>query len=366
MRGAAPYRTAKYNKGNIAAEIAHDLRQKDAEGKIKTKSNKDIDSARTLTENKYLIAGENGGKMMTQAEVDALLAERPRLVQEIIEQKIAEANDELERNGLRPVLVRDNSVLAVEVVIDVPQEWWDAHSDKDRSAFINRAVQFNDQEYGGRDRRLFVAVHGDEKADRKHVHVFYLPLTPDLRLSAKDMIGGPAEMHRRQERYYEQVAAPFGMPKPDFGSQTKHLKTRAFKEAKELAKKQCQKILELAQKKAQEDAAEVMRQAKEAAAAVQAEIEVLRQKAHEKYAAAAEHLQKVDAYYARVEELLPGFLDDVISAKSVEEIDFEKYDPLFKPRSYRSELGISISRVLRQKATFMRNLLEDRANFRQR
>ena len=382
MKGAASYRTAKYNARSITAAIRHDLREKDEHGQIMTKSNEDIDPMRTETANKYWIAGENGGKMLMQSELDALLLDKPRLVQDIIEQKIAEANSELDSNGLRPVLVRQNSVLAVEVVVDVPQSWWDTHSDKDRNAFMNRALQFNDTEFGGFDRRLFVAVHGDEKADRKHLHVFYLPLTPDLRLSAKDVIGGPSEMHRRQERYYNEVAAQFGMPKPDFGSKTKHLTTRAFKEAKKLAKAKAKEILEKAKAKAEEilekakakaeaDAAETARRAKEEAIQeaeetvrqMKAEAQKTQAEAQQKYKDATEKLEKIDVYFKEFNDLLPGLIDEL---KKGREIDKEKYKALFEAKRRMKELEISRTRDFRKIERRLKDLIIGRDKLSQR
>lgn len=341
---------AHYN-GDAAAP----LRQKDAAGRLLTKSNDDIDADRSAANNRYWISGRCDGKTwLTQADVDAMLSANPMHVQDVISGKIAAVNDELTASGLRPLHVRANSVMAINTLIDVPQEWWDSHGDDERRKFFNAAVAFCDGEYG-RENRVMVSQHHDERSKRMHVDVVYVPITPDRRLSAKDLCGGPSEMRRRQERYYEQVASHFGMPRPDHGARTKHLDSRAYKMAAEMAKEKAKEILQ----RAGEKAAEILRQAEadadarrqvinEAEAVVaklRQEAEAARQKAMEKHKEAVDRLVRIDAYFREVDALLPGLLD---ALKRGEQIDRDKYAALFRARERMRELEISRSRDFRR------------------
>ncbi len=73
---------------------------------------------------------------------------------------------------------------------------------KDR--WIDRNYKFLEQEFGSENIVKFV-VHLDEKTP--HIHAVTVPLTPDGRLSAKEMFGNKIEMSKRQDRYAEAMQA---------------------------------------------------------------------------------------------------------------------------------------------------------------
>jgi len=74
-------------------------------------------------------------------------------------------------------------------------------------------------------------IHMDEKTP--HMHLVFVPLTDDDRLSAKDIIGGPTGCRKWQEEFYQSMASVFsgllrGIPAELTGR--KHIDTETYKE----------------------------------------------------------------------------------------------------------------------------------------
>ena len=74
-------------------------------------------------------------------------------------------------------------------------------------AWIKDNHKFIAQEFGEQNIVRFT-LHLDEKTP--HIHAITVPLTSDGRLSAKDIIGNPAAMSKRQDRYAEAMQ-PYGL-----------------------------------------------------------------------------------------------------------------------------------------------------------
>jgi hypothetical protein len=75
------------------------------------------------------------------------------------------------------------------------------------NAWIAANRKFMEDEFGKENIIRFV-VHLDEKTP--HIHCITVPLTPDGRLSAKQLMGNPDELSAKQDRY-AQAMAPFGL-----------------------------------------------------------------------------------------------------------------------------------------------------------
>ena len=62
------------------------------------------------------------------------------------------------------------------------------------------------------------------------MHVNFVPVTSDGRLSAKDLFArGTGELRKLQTEFYEEVGKPFGLNRGEEGSKTKHKSTAQFK-----------------------------------------------------------------------------------------------------------------------------------------
>ena len=151
-------------KGGAAKAIAaHNERTKEAYA-----SNPDIDKSRTV-QNEHLIAP------------------RWSYGQEI-----------RHRIGMAGCRVRRDSVKFVETLITTSPEFAKAH-ESEMPEYFERALGFLKERVG--EENIFSAVvHMDEKTP--HMHLCFVPLTKDKRLSAKEILGNKKAMIRWQDDFY--------------------------------------------------------------------------------------------------------------------------------------------------------------------
>ena len=191
-------------KGNPATKIeAHHERTKD-----EYKSNPDIDISKSKN-NIHLIAPQ----MRYKAEVDKRIKE----------------------SGCR---VRKDSTRFVDTLITAsPEFFWDMTHDK-MVEYFKRAVDFMKLKI--RPDMIFSAViHLDEKTP--HLHLCFVPLTEDNRLTAKEILGNRAKLSKWQDEFHEFMVNFY----PDIERGTsatltnrKHIPTHIFKSSAKLEKMQ--------------------------------------------------------------------------------------------------------------------------------
>ena len=156
-------RFAKRKGGAAKAIAAHNERTKEAYA-----SNPDIDKSRTV-QNEHLIAP------------------RWSYGQEI-----------RHRIGTAGCRVRRDSVKFVETLITTSPEFAKAH-ESEMPEYFERALGFLKERVG--EENIFSAVvHMDEKTP--HMHLCFVPLTKDKRLSAKEILGNKKAMIRWQDDFY--------------------------------------------------------------------------------------------------------------------------------------------------------------------
>ena len=160
-------RFAKRKGGAAKAIAAHNERTKEAYA-----SNPDIDKSRTV-QNYHLIAP------------------RWSYGQEI--------RHRISMAGCR---VRRDSVKFVETLITTSPEFAKAH-ESEMPEYFERALGFLKERVG--EENIFSAVvHMDEKTP--HMHLCFVPLTKDNRLSAKEILGNKKNMIRWQDDFYACMA----------------------------------------------------------------------------------------------------------------------------------------------------------------
>ena len=160
-------RFAKHKGGASKALSAHHERTKEFYA-----SNPDIDKSRTV-QNYYLIA--------------------PRWSYE------QEIRHRLRMAGCR---VRKDSVKFVDTLVTVSPEFAKAH-ESEMPEYFNRAFEFL-KERVGEENIISAVVHMDEKTP--HLHLCFVPLTKDKRLSAKEILGSKKSMIRWQDDFYACMA----------------------------------------------------------------------------------------------------------------------------------------------------------------
>ena len=160
-------RFAKRKGGAAKAIAAHNERTKEAYA-----SNPDIDKSRTV-QNYHLIAP------------------RWSYGQEI--------RHRISMAGCR---VRRDSVKFVETLITTSPEFAKAH-ESEMPEYFTRAFDFL-KERVGEENIISAVVHMDEKTP--HLHLCFVPLTKDKRLSAKEILGNKKSMIRWQDDFYACMA----------------------------------------------------------------------------------------------------------------------------------------------------------------
>ena len=156
-------RFAKRKGGAAKAIAAHNERTKEAYA-----SNPDIDKSRTV-QNYHLIA--------------------PRWSYE------QEIRHRIRMAGCR---VRRDSVKFVETLITTSPEFAKAH-ESEMPEYFERALGFL-KERVGKENIFSAVVHMDEKTP--HLHLCFVPLTKDNRLSAKEILGTKKAMIQWQDDFY--------------------------------------------------------------------------------------------------------------------------------------------------------------------
>ena len=199
-------RFAKRKKGSVSSMEAHNERKKE-----QYKSNPDIDMEKTV-DNYHLIQPQH--------------------------KYYAEIMNRVEASRCR---VRKDSVLMVETLITASPEFMTALPANEQREYFKRALTFIKDEVG--EENVFAAtVHMDEK--NPHMHVCFVPITPDKRLSAKVILGNQKKLSEWQTKYHEHMSQRWNeLERGASAMEThrKHISVWQFKKAQRLDK-QAEKI----------------------------------------------------------------------------------------------------------------------------
>lgn len=189
-------RFAKYKGPEIGHIESHNERTKE-----KYASNPDIDTSRSHL-NFHLVSPER--KYRAEAE-----------------KQIAEA-------GCR---TRSDSVRVVEVLVTASLEFFKGKKKAEIKAYFQEALDFIQQHQNPRT-IISAMVHMDEKTP--HMHLCFVPLTEDKRLSAKEIVGNKKKLTWWQDGYWKHMVGKYpDLERGESASETgrTHIPPRLFKEA---------------------------------------------------------------------------------------------------------------------------------------
>lgn len=110
---------------------------------------------------------------------------------------------EIDRAGAK---TRSNSVVALDTIYTASSEFFQGKTNKENDAFFRDCLRFHGERFG---HIVSAVIHYDETTP--HLHVISVPLTPDNRLSARDVIGNKAKMSKTQDSFFEQVGKSYGL-----------------------------------------------------------------------------------------------------------------------------------------------------------
>ena len=140
--------------------------------------------------------------------------------------------------------IRKDSVTAVEVLITASPEFFEKKSRKEVREFFDYAVEFMKSKQDP-DTYISAVVHVDEKTP--HMHLCFVPITADGRLSAKEIIGNKKRLTQWQDEFWSYMAKKYpGFERGESASLTgrTHIPPRLFKQAARLTR-QKDKLMEL-------------------------------------------------------------------------------------------------------------------------
>ena len=189
-------RFAKYKGPEIGRIESHNERTKE-----KYASNPDIDTSRSHL-NFHLVFPER--KYRAEAE-----------------KQIAEA-------GCR---TRSDSVRVVEVLVTASPEFFKGKKKAEIKAYFQEALDFIQQHQNPRT-IISAVVHMDEKTP--HMHLYFVPLTEDKRLSAKEIVGNKKKLIWWQDEFWKHMVGKYpDLERGESASETgrTHIPSRLFKEA---------------------------------------------------------------------------------------------------------------------------------------
>ena len=189
-------RFAKYKGPEIGHIESHNERTKE-----KYASNPDVDTSRSHL-NFHLVTPER--KYRAEAE-----------------KQIAEA-------GCR---TRSDSVRVVEALVTASPEFFKGKKKAEVKSYFTEALDFI-QKHQSKDTIISAVVHMDEKTP--HMHLCFIPLTEDKRLSAKEIVGNKKKLTWWQDEFWKHMVKKYpDLERGESASETgrTHIPPRLFKEA---------------------------------------------------------------------------------------------------------------------------------------
>jgi hypothetical protein len=122
--------------------------------------------------------------------------------------------------------IRKDAMRQLNVILTGSHEQMAAIGSNSKSlhSWIYDNYRFIAREYGRRNIVGFV-VHMDEATP--HIHATVVPLTPDGRLSAKEVVGDQSKLKGLQDRYGEAMGK-YGLTRGKSNSKAKHIETREY------------------------------------------------------------------------------------------------------------------------------------------
>jgi hypothetical protein len=136
--------------------------------------------------------------------------------------------DRIQEAGAR---MRKDSVVLQDCFIGATPEWIRSKPPEIQREYFETALGFFEKTFG-KENIVSAVVHMDEATP--HMHLCFVPITKDNRLSSKELIGGPQGMSKLQDQFYEHMSGRYpeltrGTPKRV--TQRQHVPPYMFKNA---------------------------------------------------------------------------------------------------------------------------------------
>ena len=140
----------------------------------------------------------------------------------------AESEKQIAEAGCR---TRSDSVRVVEALVTASPEFFKGKKKGEIKAYFQEALDFI-REHQDPKTIISAVVHMDEKTP--HMHLCFVPLTADKRLSAKEIVGNKKKLTQWQDRFWEHMVKKYpDLERGESAGETgrDHIPPRVFKEA---------------------------------------------------------------------------------------------------------------------------------------
>lgn len=127
--------------------------------------------------------------------------------------------------------VRKDSIKFVDTIVTASPEFFKNRTPEEVKDYFRRSADFLAAEVG-RHNIFSAVVHMDERTP--HMHLCFVPLTSDNRLSAKEIIGNRVKLTAWQDKFHEhmsQLYPELERGEPAVETKRKHIPVRLFKQA---------------------------------------------------------------------------------------------------------------------------------------
>ena len=140
----------------------------------------------------------------------------------------AEAEKQIAEAGCR---TRSDSVRVVEALVTASPEFFKGKKKSEVKAYFTEALDFIEK-HQSKETIISAVVHMDEKTP--HMHLCFVPLTEDKRLSAKEIVGNKKKLTWWQDEFWKHMVKKYpDLERGESVSETgrTHIPPRLFKEA---------------------------------------------------------------------------------------------------------------------------------------
>ncbi len=127
---------------------------------------------------------------------------------------------------------KNNSVIALEIFMGTSDSFFENKSEDFKKDWVNSNQKWLEKKFG-RENVVSLTLHNDETTPHLHAHV--IPITPDGRLSAKELIGGHKSRHAKLQTEYHKHVEHLGLARGEPNTKRKHVELKDFYKAQQKA-----------------------------------------------------------------------------------------------------------------------------------
>jgi hypothetical protein len=135
-------------------------------------------------------------------------------------------NKMIEEGVITGKAIRKDAVKVASFLVTSDSEYFQKLSPREEKRFFESAYEFFANEYGEKN-IAYAAVHKDEKTP--HMHVGFVPITEDGRLSAKDFFGKKQQLVKLQDKFHDHMVKEGFDLERGVSSDRKHVETGKYK-----------------------------------------------------------------------------------------------------------------------------------------